>query len=231
MHAVAVPSACSHTAERIVPVVVPAAAAATKLLSGHGIIDVAALHVLTTVTRRGWDAGVGACGSQEKLTTANEVCVRQVEVGVHRDCVKVSPCVAAAETVHAGTLGWLISCMEQCSGAYGCECWRCSASVSPEMVVGHSRSCAGWWREPGPWNSHISIARWRQRDASRAALGTGVCNMASPLYCSCDSGHRHAGLASSTSWQRAAEERYDDARELIVREQSRFLAQSSPVCY
>ena len=58
----AVPGACSHTAKCILPVVVPAAA--TKLLGGHGMIDVTALHALTTVTRRGWDAGVDACGSQ-----------------------------------------------------------------------------------------------------------------------------------------------------------------------
>ena len=44
---------------------------AINLLLSHGMIDVAALHVLTTVTRRGWDAGVGACGSQAKLTTAS----------------------------------------------------------------------------------------------------------------------------------------------------------------
>ena len=44
------------------------------------------------------------------------------------------------------------------------------------------------------------------------------------MYWSCDSGRRHAGLASRASWQRAAEEGYDDARELIVREKSRFLA-------
>ena len=78
------------------------------------MIDVAALHVLTTVTKRGWDAGVGACGSQAKLTTANEVCVREAEVGGHRDCVKVSPCVAAAETVQAGAVSWLIGRIEQC---------------------------------------------------------------------------------------------------------------------
>ena len=94
LYAVAVPGACSHTAECILPVVVPAAVAATKLLAGHGMIDVAALQALTTVASRGWDAGVGACGSQAKLTTANEVCVRRAEVGGHRDCVRVSPCVA-----------------------------------------------------------------------------------------------------------------------------------------
>ena len=71
LYAVAVPGTCSHSAECILPVVVPAAAAATKLLAGHGMIDAVVLHVLTTVTRRGWDAGVGACGSQApKLTTA-----------------------------------------------------------------------------------------------------------------------------------------------------------------
>ena len=64
LYVVAVPGACSHTAECILPVVLPAAAAATELLAGHGMIDVAALHALTTVTRRGWDAGVGACGPQ-----------------------------------------------------------------------------------------------------------------------------------------------------------------------
>ena len=71
LYTAAVPRACSHSAECILPVVVHAAAAAAKLLAGHGMIDVAALHVLTTVTRRGWDAGVGACGSQAKLTTAS----------------------------------------------------------------------------------------------------------------------------------------------------------------
>ena len=40
------------------------------------------------------------------------------------------------------------------------------------------------------------------------------------MYCKCDSGRRHAGLASSASWQRAAEERYDDVKELIDREKS-----------
>ena len=111
LHAIAVPGACSHTAEWIFPVVVPAASAATKLRAGHGMINVAALHVLATVTSCGRDAWVGACGSQAKLTTANKVCVRQTEVGGHRDRVKVSP-VTAAETVHAGTVGWLIGCTE-----------------------------------------------------------------------------------------------------------------------
>ena len=37
-------------------------------------------------------------------------------------------------------------------------------------------------------------------------------------------GRRHAGLASSASWQRAAEERYDDVKELIDGEKFRFLA-------
>ena len=53
LYTVAVPGACSYTAECILPVVMPAAAAATELLAGHGMIDVTALHVLTTVTRRG----------------------------------------------------------------------------------------------------------------------------------------------------------------------------------
>ena len=114
LYTVAVPGACSHTAECILPVVVPVAAAATKLLAGHGMIDVAALHSLTTVASRGWDAGVGACDSQAKLTTANKVCVRQAEVGGHPGCVKVSPGVMAAETVHAGVVSWLIGRIEQC---------------------------------------------------------------------------------------------------------------------
>ena len=80
LYAVAVPGPRSHTAECILPVGVPAAAAATKLLAGHGMIIVAALHALTTVTSRGRDAWVGACGSQAKLTAANEVCVIQSEV-------------------------------------------------------------------------------------------------------------------------------------------------------
>ena len=69
--AVAVPGACSHTAECMFSVVMPAAVAATKLRAGHGMINVAALHVLTTVTSRGRDAWVGACGSLAKPTTAN----------------------------------------------------------------------------------------------------------------------------------------------------------------
>ena len=82
----------------------PAATAATKRLSGHGMIDVAAWHVLTIVTRRGWEAGVGAYGSQAKWSTANKVSIRQVEGGGHRDCVKVSPCVAAAGHCACGEL-------------------------------------------------------------------------------------------------------------------------------
>ena len=46
LYTVAVPGTCSHSAKCILPVVVPAAAAATELLAGHGMIDVAALHAL-----------------------------------------------------------------------------------------------------------------------------------------------------------------------------------------
>ena len=42
----AVPGSCSHSAEYILPVVV--SAATTNILAGHGMIDVAALHALTT---------------------------------------------------------------------------------------------------------------------------------------------------------------------------------------
>ena len=58
LHALAVPGTCSHTAECIFPFVVFAAVAATKLRAGHGMINVAALHVLTTVTSRRRDAWV-----------------------------------------------------------------------------------------------------------------------------------------------------------------------------
>ena len=68
LYPVAVPGTCSHSAECILPVVVAAAAAATELLAGHGMIDVAALHALTTVASRSWDVGVVACGSQAELT-------------------------------------------------------------------------------------------------------------------------------------------------------------------
>ena len=56
LYAVAVPGTCSHTAECNLPVVVSAAAAATKLLAGHGMIDIAAL---TTGASRGW----GSCST------------------------------------------------------------------------------------------------------------------------------------------------------------------------
>ena len=62
LYSVATLCAGGHSAGCILTVVVPAAAAVKKLLARHGIIDIAALHVLTTVTGRGWDAGVGACG-------------------------------------------------------------------------------------------------------------------------------------------------------------------------
>ena len=90
LHAVAVPGACSHMAECIFPVVLPAAAAAaaTKLRAGHGMINVAVLHMLTTVTSHGRDAWVGAYGSQAKLTTTNTVCIIQAEVGRHRGQVE-----------------------------------------------------------------------------------------------------------------------------------------------
>ena len=84
LHAVAVPGARSHTAECIFPVVVPAAVAATKLRAGHGMINVAALHVLTTVISRGRDAWVGACGSQGKLTTPNKGLAPAVGVTIDR---------------------------------------------------------------------------------------------------------------------------------------------------
>ena len=74
-YSVAAPSAGGHLAECILPVVMSTAAAANTFLARHGMIDVAALHVLITVTGRGWDAGVGARGPQAKLPTANKVCV------------------------------------------------------------------------------------------------------------------------------------------------------------
>ena len=58
LYAVTVPGTCSHTAECILSVVVSAVAAASKLLAGHGMIDVAALHALTTVASRSWDAAL-----------------------------------------------------------------------------------------------------------------------------------------------------------------------------
>ena len=109
LHAVAVPGARSHTAECVLPVVMLAAVAAIKLLAGHGMIAVATLHVLSTETRLGWDAGVGACGSLAKLPTTNTVCVRKTELGGHWECVEVSPFMAAAETVHAGTVPGVLS--------------------------------------------------------------------------------------------------------------------------
>ena len=72
LYAVAVPGSCSHSAECILLVVVSAAAAATKLLAGHGMIDVAASHTLTTVASRGWDVGVDACGPPPKAHTHNK---------------------------------------------------------------------------------------------------------------------------------------------------------------
>ena len=52
LYAVAVPGTCSHSAGGILLVVVPAVAAATELLAGHDMINVAALHALTTVASR-----------------------------------------------------------------------------------------------------------------------------------------------------------------------------------
>ena len=60
LYSVAAPGAGGHSAECILPVVMSTAAAATKFLARHGMIDVAALHVSTTVTGRGYDAGVGS---------------------------------------------------------------------------------------------------------------------------------------------------------------------------
>ena len=73
LYTVAASGAGGHTAECILPVVMFTASAVTKLLARHGMINVAALDVLSTVAGRGWDAGVGACGQQAKLTSANEV--------------------------------------------------------------------------------------------------------------------------------------------------------------
>ena len=53
LYAVAVHGTCSHTAECLLQVVVSPAAAATQLLAGHGMIDVAALHTFTTLVEAG----------------------------------------------------------------------------------------------------------------------------------------------------------------------------------
>ena len=51
LYSVAAPGAGGHSAECILPVFMSTAAAATKFVARHGMIDVAALHVLTTATR------------------------------------------------------------------------------------------------------------------------------------------------------------------------------------
>ena len=147
LYAVAVPGTCSHSAKCILPVAV--LAAVTKLLAGHGMIDVTALHALTTVASRGWDAGVGAFGSQAKLTTANKVCVRQAEVGGHRDCVEVSPCVAAAETVHVAlALLHLFGCNTKRGGvAYRSYETYCSKIKFKEF----------WHHRQGPSKQHSNL--------------------------------------------------------------------------
>ena len=71
LYSVAAPGAGGHSAEEILPFVMSTAAAATKLLARNGMIDAAALHVLTAVTGRGWNAGVGACGPPSELTTTS----------------------------------------------------------------------------------------------------------------------------------------------------------------
>ena len=71
--------------------------------------------------------------------------------------------------------------------------------MSLVMVVRERWCCAGWCSRLGSSNSRMSIASWRQRDASRVALGIGVWNNTSPVYWSCDSGRRHVGLAASAS--------------------------------
>ena len=95
-------------------VVVPAPAAAAKLRAGHGMINVAALHVLTT-SNKTWLGCWGWCLWLPSEIDHRKYSLRQTGGGRgHRDCVKVSPCVAAAETVHAGAVSWLIGRMEQC---------------------------------------------------------------------------------------------------------------------
>ena len=79
LYSVAASGAGAHTAKCILPVIVSAASADTKLPARHGMIDFAALYVLTTVAGRDWDAGVGACGLKVALNPANEVCVGQAE--------------------------------------------------------------------------------------------------------------------------------------------------------
>ena len=124
LYAVAVAGTCSCMAECILPVVFSEPVAVTKLLAGHGILGVAALHVLNN-SNQTWLGCWGWCLWLPSEIYNRKSSLRQTGGGRgHRYCVMVSPCVAAAKTVHAATVGWVVDGMEQCCGAHGCECCR-----------------------------------------------------------------------------------------------------------
>jgi hypothetical protein len=62
-------------AESLLPVVVPTRAAPAQAIAAHGVVDIAALDVMTTKASGGGDVRVGASGAESKVAAVDEVTI------------------------------------------------------------------------------------------------------------------------------------------------------------
>jgi hypothetical protein len=109
--------AIEDVAESFLPVVVPTRAAPALAIATHGVVDVAALDVTTTKTGGGADIWVVASSAKAEVATVDEVAIREAEIRIDWDGVRVSPCAPALETGQSCAMRWGVKSVEEfCRG-------------------------------------------------------------------------------------------------------------------
>jgi hypothetical protein len=82
---------CSHVAEVLLSVIVPAQAAPTHELAAQAVLHVAALDVRTSKASGGGDVWVGASGARRKWQLFYGVTITEAGVRVDTDVVELRP--------------------------------------------------------------------------------------------------------------------------------------------
>jgi hypothetical protein len=93
-----------QAAEGSLEVVMAAGPSPTEAITRHGMIDVTALHMPTTVARNCRNLWVRASGAKPKLAAADEICVGEAEVRGHGEGIEERSSVTTFQAVHASAM-------------------------------------------------------------------------------------------------------------------------------
>jgi hypothetical protein len=166
-------TACSSgdVAESFLPVVLPMQAAPAQAIATHGAVDTAALDVTTTRTSGG-EGHAGWCSSAKaKVTTVDEVVVREAEIRTDRDGVRVRHRMPALETEQVCAMRWGVASVEELCGGALVECVREGGTHDldlPEDTVTKVKVSANTGMSEG------SGGKWLSRVQGRVAMRDGV---------------------------------------------------------